>query len=151
MATTIRGALFFVQTIRWEPVFDTEEMELKNVHFSCPVSKPGAPVKAFTNRDAADDYCRRKEEEARGRHNPYLPNPNPFRFGEGLKDQTSLPEGILCDWLLDAGLSPPRARKQGGRNWQAWWKAERVRMTSEQRNKVWEALDKVRFYRVVEL
>ncbi len=139
--------LYLVQTVHWEPEFDEVEMEPCSDRFRCPDPEGGAPVKAFHNRIAADAFCQACETAARGVKNPYLRHPNPFCFGSKLTEQTSLPGGVFRDWLLDAGLTPLRK----GHDWKTWWEQEQEGMTEEQRRKVWEALDKVRFYRVVEL
>jgi hypothetical protein len=100
-------------------------------------------VQSFpTYEEAEADRCRR-DAAARGQVNP-------FRCGgPALHYQTSLDEGRLHDWLLDAGLTPPKPGRKG-RDWAGWWQKARRGMTALQREKVWEALDKVRFFEVVE-
>jgi hypothetical protein len=100
-------------------------------------------VQSFPTYEEAEADRRRREAQARERVNP-------FRCGgPALHYQTSLDEGRLHDWLLDAGLTPPRPGKKG-RDWAGWWEKSRRRMTAPQYEKVWEALDKVRFFAVVE-
>jgi hypothetical protein len=146
MAKKTGQLLYLVQTVHWESEFDAAEWAPRTDRFYCPDPDGGAPIKAFLDRITADAYCQSCETAARGPKNPYMRHPNPFCFGDKLPEQTSLPEGVFRDWLLDAGLQPPRR----GRNWKGWWDEEHEAMTDEQRRKVWEALDKVRFYRVVE-
>ena len=51
--------------------------------------------------------------------------------------------------LLDAGLSPPKW-KLNPVVLSGWWDQHAEAMTELQRDKVWEALDRVRFYEIVE-
>jgi hypothetical protein len=67
-----------------------------------------------------------------------------------LSDLTSLPEGPLRDWLLDAGLTPPKW-KLNPVVLSGWWDHHAEEMTELQCDKVWEALDRLRFYTVVDL
>jgi hypothetical protein len=102
---------------------------------------PGtARVATFHSAEEAESERHRLEAEARAAINP-------FRCGPCLRDRTSLDEGRLCDWLLDQGLTPPDAQ---GRDWVKWYDESRAAMGDLQREKVWEALDLVRFYEVVE-
>jgi hypothetical protein len=101
----------------------------------------------FPDADAAEQERKLREGEARD-------GVNPFRCGTSLADRTSLDEGRLCDWLLDHGLEPPE--KPVGRRtispeaWAAWWDEESDFWDDHQRDKVWEALDRVRFHEVVQ-
>jgi hypothetical protein len=105
---------------------------------------PGATrLQSFPTFEEAEPDRRRREAEAREQVNPFLCG------GPSLHSQTSLDEGRLHDWLLDAGMTPPRPKK-GGRDWAGWWRRGRKRLSELQREKVWGALDKVRFFEVVE-
>jgi hypothetical protein len=105
----------------------------------------GYPERAFLDHDRAAAYCRRREREARA-------GANPFRHGERVADWSSLDHDRLHDWLLDAGIDPPVAGERSRPDpWRAWWDLCQDQLTELQREKVWEALDKVRFFRVVEL
>jgi hypothetical protein len=99
-------------------------------------------VAAFDSADQAEADRRRREDNARRRLNP-------FECGRELTELTSYPEGVLVDWVQDAGLTPPAA-KRGKRDWEAWWDEVAPAAGPDQRAKVWEALDKLRFYHVVE-
>jgi hypothetical protein len=75
---------------------------------------------------------------------------NPFRCGgDALHYQTTLDEGRLCDWLLDADVTPP-APKGKKRNWAGWWEKAKGGLTDYQKERVWQALDRLRFFEVVE-
>jgi hypothetical protein len=106
------------------------------------VRLPGSErVASFDDLDAAETDCRCREEEARR-------DVNPFACGGPLCYQTSLDEGRLHDWVLDLGLEPPEPGTKAG--WRTWWDKHHKSMTDLQKAKIWEALDKVRFFRVVE-
>src|SRR5262245_60248717 len=101
---------------------------------------PGSErVAGFDDIDEAEADCRRREEEGRQ-------GVNPFACGGPLCYQSSLDEGRLRDWVIDAGLTPPPAGEKGG--WRRWWDEHQEGMTDLQKSRVWEALDKVRFFKV---
>src|SRR5438552_2276302 len=90
----------------------------------------GVPVRAFADLDRADAYCREQEQARRARCNP-------FRYGWGMDSRTSLDEGRLRDWLLDAGLTPPG--HEGEENpevvrasWCDWWHKHRDSVSPKQ-------------------
>jgi hypothetical protein len=92
--------------------------------------------------ESAEHHRRALERQAREKVNPFACG------GAALHHQTSLDEGRLHDWLLDAGVDPP----PGGdaRDWKGWWEREQTRWTEAQRDAVWSVLDRVKFYEVVE-
>jgi hypothetical protein len=109
------------------------------------VRLPGeSRVASFDEADPAEAFCRTREEEARAVVNPFA----------GLlcvpSDATSMPEGVLCDWLIDHGIDPPRPGEDGQTDWAGWWSAQFPGWTTEQKAAAWRALDRVRFFRVVE-
>ena len=63
--------------------------------------------------------------------------------------QTSFDAARLFDWCLDHGLDPPGVTDDSVA-WAAWWDTHQEGFTAAQRAAVWEVLDRVRFYRVVE-
>ena len=132
------GKVYLVQEVRWERD-DWENPEW--LYRTDP--EVGAPVKAFTDPNAAEAFRLGLERQARGGRNP-------FQHGRELSDLTSLPEGPLRDWLLDAGLTPPKW-KLNPVVLSGWWEHHAAEMTELQRDKVWEALDLLRFYTVVDL
>lgn len=103
----------------------------------------GSPVRAFTDRDRAEEFCRAQEQAMRA-------DANPFLYGDKLEDLSSLEAAPFHDWLLDAGLTP-WSKTSNFKNYRAWWFQVRREMTDLQRARVWEALDKVRFFEIVEL
>lgn len=101
-----------------------------------------SPLEAF--RDQAAATAKRDALETKRRTKE-----NPFENGKQLSDWTSFGAPQFHDWLLDAGLEPPKKKKPSGAEWREWWEAHAKKMTALQRAKVWEALDKVRYYDVV--
>src|SRR5258708_1915527 len=77
---------------------------------------PGSTrLRSFARAADAERHRKQDEEKARA-------VVNPFRCGgTALHYQTSLDEGRLCDWLLDAGIDPPPPVAQGERGWADWW------------------------------
>jgi hypothetical protein len=105
---------------------------------------PGATrLRSYKSRVAAERDCRRRETAARAAVNPFTCG------GPALHYQTSLDADRLHDWLLDAGLEPPAAQDDK-RDWAGWWRQTHDRLSEAQRERVWEALDRVRFFEVVE-
>jgi hypothetical protein len=137
MASTTGKKVYLVQKVRWERDWENPDW------FYCEDPELGAPVKAFTDPNAAEAFRRGLERQERA-------NRNPFQHGQELSELTSLPEGPLRDWLLDAGLTPPKA-KLNLAVLSGWWGHHEEEMTELQRDKVWEALDRLRFYTVVDL
>jgi hypothetical protein len=125
--------LYVVQRLNWRR------------HAHGLVRLPGRTrLQSFPDPGAAQADCRRREQEARARVNPFTCG------GPALHHQTRFDEGRLCDWLLDAGVEPPDPAPGTGRAWAAWWDQAHAKWSDLQRDKVWEALDRVRFFEVVQ-
>lgn len=139
MARFDGDTLWLVQKVWWQP---DEWCETRHGRWLCADLGFGEPVVAFTIRDAAEVEAARLEAEARTKMNP-------FAHGKGIEDRTSMPETVFCDWLEDAGIQPPGIDQDS--DWADWWQANAAGWTPHQRDKVWEALDLVRFFSVVEL
>lgn len=99
-------------------------------------------VASFDTADAAHAELWRRELAARGKINP-------FACGPPVHSQTTLPEPIFRDWLLDRGVTPPKPGATR-RQWETWWKAAQKKWSADTRLAVWDGLDRVRFYEVVE-
>jgi hypothetical protein len=122
---------YTVRRMNWRKVVD------------CWVRLPGTTrLTCHADPDSAEHQRSRLEAEARSAINPFL-------CGRTLCERTSLDAGRLNDWVLDLGLTPPRATKTKPPNWANWWKRRKSKMTEYQREKMWEALDRLRFYDVV--
>ena len=121
MAT--RKKVYLVQQVRWERDWErAEECYLR------PNPEGGSPVKAFTDPNAAEAFRVVLERQARAGRNP-------FQHGHELSDLTSLPEGPLRDWLLDAGLTPPQGELSVA-VLSVWWDRHSEEMTELQRDRV---------------
>lgn len=110
---------------------------------TCFVRAPGDHrVGWFDTRDAADADAWRRELAVRGRVNP-------FACGPAFHYLSTLPEPIYLDWLRDADVIPPEPAADGKRPWLAWWDATRPTLSDAQEFRVWEGLNRVRFFDVI--
>ncbi len=101
--------------------------------------RPGSVVQSlFDDPDRAAIDASRWEQLARSAFNPFGCN------GPNLFDQSSLDPPRFNDWLLDHNIEPP-GLGLASKAWAKWW-AESELSGAEQ-SAVWEALDRVRFYR----
>jgi hypothetical protein len=98
---------------------------------------------SFSDRAEAEMTAREREWELRRRINPFRCG-GPF-----LHYQTSLDAARLHDWFLDAGLESPGVVPES-EAWAELWDREHRTMSDSQRAAAWEALDRVRFFRVTE-
>ena len=129
----------------------------------------GFPLKVFADRAAAAAHCRELERAARAKCGC------PFSFGRdgvpslpSLDDYTTTPTGAFLDWLEDQGLEPPagqRAAWEASRQrpasgdfqkdswdaWVRWWVDNAGQWDADLRERVWDKLDRVRFFEVVEV
>ncbi len=102
-------------------------------------------IASFETAEEAESARREREAAARAAVNPFAGTLTPPA------DQSSMPEGVLCDWLQDQGIEPPAPhRTTHRRDWVKWWDVGQKHWTEEQRATVWQALDKVQFFRVVQ-
>jgi hypothetical protein len=142
MALKLPDTLYLVQCVRWE---QRDYSDADSPLYVCPDAEQGAPERAFAERDRADEYCAELEREKRS-------EVNPFDYCVSIDELMDFDADRWHDWILDAGLEPPRSKKQLVRgHWRDWWDEAFPKMTELQRAKVWQALAKLRFYRVVEL
>lgn len=104
--------------------------------------EPGTPVKTFLVREKAEVYRREKECSARKKGEVT----NPFSL-QGLDwgDWASLPQGEFDQRMQQLGVTPL------GRNdpW-GWWDDVVGDLTDEQRNAIWDLLDQISLFEVVE-
>jgi hypothetical protein len=108
------------------------------------LSLPGAdPVRSFHDRPTAEAAAREMEWDLRRRVNPFLCGAAALHY------QTSFDAARLYDWCLDHGLDPPGVTADSAM-WAAWWDTHQEGFTPAQRAAVWEVLDRIRFFRVVE-
>jgi hypothetical protein len=101
-------------------------------------------VATFATAEEARAEWQQLEDGARALVNPFAGEPAPF-------EQSNMPEPILCDWLRDRDIDPPDPdAKTGRRDWAKWWETASGSWSAERRTGTWEALDRVRFFEVVE-
>jgi hypothetical protein len=104
----------------------------------------GIPVRALTDYAQAEAF-RREQEFARRSQT------NPFRYGHDMNCRTSLDDGRLRDWLLDAGLTPPVPEGEEDPElvclaWTIWWDAQRLRLGDQARLTIAKELAEVLKY-----
>src|SRR4051794_16872978 len=103
------GTHFVVERLNWRPTWGRFG---KGTY----IRHPGATrIASFASAAEAEAFLREQEDRARA-------VVNPFAGALAPADVTSMPEAVLCDWLLDHGTEPPRpAGKKKVRPWAAWW------------------------------
>src|SRR5262249_17780320 len=129
----------------------------------------GFPEKVFADRAAADAHCWELERAAREEHG------RPFPFGRdgvpslpSLDDYTTTPTGVFLDWLEAQGLDLPAGQRDAWEAyqqrsptgefdedsyaaWVGWWVDNAGQWDADLRERVWDKLDRVRFFEVVEV
>ncbi len=98
-------------------------------------------VTAFSTRSKAEAYQREKELEARL-------DKNPFEWGSFWS--TSRTEEEFVRFVKELGLAAPE-HEHGCYQWMNWWDDANGGMTAEQKTRIWDAMDLVHFFEVVEL
>ncbi len=116
------------------------EGEWRLVTYQREPDEGGLPVRAFRDYARAEAFRREQEESRRS-------GTNPFRYGWNMVARTSLDEGRLRDWLLDAGLTPPGREgelkpKKVRAAWRAWWKKLSSRLKEKEQLAIAQALSK---------
>jgi hypothetical protein len=102
----------------------------------------GSPVQTFLSRDKAEAYRREKECTARKRGELT----NPFWFqGLDWDDWSSLSQAAFDRRVSELGVEP-----LGRRPPYDWWDKIEGDLTDEQRNVIWDLLDRVQLFEVVE-
>jgi hypothetical protein len=110
------------------------------------------PVRAFRTREGAEAHRRALEADREG-----MEQLNPFEFGQSLAAVTSLTSRELARRLTALGLEPPDIEPDeddGGEEWLGWfewWQDAGEQLTAEQNAQVWNLLDRIRFYEVLEV
>lgn len=127
------GKRFVVKRLNWTELYDGRRTR-----------RPGeVALASFATFEEADADRAAREGDLRTRVNP-------FACGVAAHYWTHLDEPRLRDWLMDHGIDPPAAKKDGATDWAAWWKRHQKALGADKRAAVWEALDKVRFFAVRE-
>jgi hypothetical protein len=156
MASRKRPKTYVVQRVEW-----------RYVDRSLPLERAegaGAPVKVFADRKEAEAYCRKVQRKERRAVNP-------FAYGSsfpGLDDFTSMPTDEFIASLEHSGIRPPTGQLQQWQQWQTgpaigefdqesydswwgWWRDSAASWDRKLLDRVWDRLDKVRLFEVVEV
>jgi hypothetical protein len=127
------GTRFVVKRFNWHERYDGKRQR-----------QPGeVAVASFATFEEAEAERAKRETEFR----KWV---NPFECGAAVHYWTHLDEPRLRDWLMDHGITPPDAKKDGATDWAGWWKKNQKKLGAEKCAAVWEVLDKVRFFAVNE-
>jgi hypothetical protein len=116
--------------------------------------RPGRPVKAFIDRGLADAYCQQLNLQKRAT--------NPFRYvpeatsGSYLDQYATMGGAAFLALLRGEGLTPPVPGPSGdyddeARVWADWWEEHRKGWDDRLVERLWNALDRLYFYEVVEV
>jgi hypothetical protein len=119
--------------------------------------RPGKPVKAFGDRDRASAFCRDLNRQKRG-VNPFRYRPEPTH-GSYLDQYATRGEDALLALVRSEGLTPPVRDADPskdyhglyGEPWVIWWEEHWEGWDDRLGERLWDALDRVRFYEVVEV
>lgn len=109
----------------------------------------GRPLVVCADKDAAGARAEELEREARQTLNPFLfVGPNEYT----LRSVTSLTAKQFTARLkkLFPESPPPGKNEDEEYDWYGWWAGLADRLSEEQRAAVWELLDRLKFYGVME-
>jgi hypothetical protein len=114
--------------------------------------RPGNPVKAFLDRDRAVAACRDLNRQRQAKTNPFEYRPEETG-GTYLAQYTTKGEGAFLTLVRSEGLIPPVRDPDPYKElfpepWVAWWAELKDR---QQADRLWDAIDRVRFYEVIEV
>jgi hypothetical protein len=118
---------------------------------------PGRPVRAFVEQGSAAAYCRDLNHQKRG-VNPFRYSPEPTS-GSYLDQYTTMGEDAFLALVRSEGLIPPVRDPDPskdyhglyGEPWVIWWDKHSEKWDDRLVERLWDALDRVRFYEVVEV
>jgi len=117
--------------------------------FAATENPTAVPLRAFGKRKDAEVHRAELERDARR-------EASPFRYGFEVAHVTSLDESTLRQRITRLGLEPPE-QPAGERlpcdtltPWREWWNHTAGGLTDGQREAIWDLLDRLSFYQVVE-
>src|SRR5260370_36184517 len=111
----------------------------------CVPAEDGRFVRAYTERRLAEE-CRAALDRAAH----LRPDINPFEFDWEMGLCSRFTPSILYDWLLDAGVTPPEDALEWMQTWRDWWRLVQADLTELQGERLWQGLDKVHCFEIVE-
>jgi hypothetical protein len=131
--------VYLVQRKGWS--FDDYQQEFDHD----PDAGGGVPVRAFASRARAEACARNLERAARKEVSPFV-------FGDlGYLSSLSLEE--FCDFLRTLKVRPPpieSLERHPFARWREWWDEHAGGLSEGKRDAIWDMLDRLRFYEVVE-
>ncbi len=121
--------------------------------------RPGTPVKVFANRERADVFCRDLNRQKQSKENPFRYQPEEPAGGSYLDFYTTRGEDAFLALVRSEGLTPPTRDRDPYKDydgldsepWVKWWQAHRPGWDDRLVARLWDAIDRVRFYEVVEV
>jgi hypothetical protein len=142
------GALYVIQELNWR--FRARGVPLVNDE-----GRPGRPVKAFAERRRADTHCRQLNLQKRGNPFSYMPDATDGSFFD---QYTTMGEAAFLAFLRAEGLTPPANSLRPSTDyddlaavWADWWEKHYKEWDDRLVERLWNALDRVYFYEVVEV
>jgi hypothetical protein len=151
VARAIPQKVFVVQELNWR-------FPARGDPYIQDEGRPGKPIKVFVDRDRAWAFCRDLNRQKRAGQNPFWYQPEPTD-GSYLDQYASKGDDALLAFVRSEGLTPPIRDPDPskgyhglyGEPWVIWWDKHREGWDDRLVERLWEALDRVRFYEVVEL
>jgi hypothetical protein len=147
MSSSTSRPIYLVQQLRYRSTS-------RGYHYLQDEGRPGNIVKAFADRSQAEAHCRELNFQKRS-ENPFCYLPFSFDSYPFLDRYTSMGHAAFLAFIESEGLTPPtrdysKHYDMYEEPWVDWWEAQKP--WGEQRlERMWAALDKVRFYEVVEV
>lgn len=114
--------------------------------------RPGKPVRAFAERGRAAAHCRQLNLRRRATENPFRYMPE--ATGGSFFDQYTTRGAAAFPALVRAeGLTPPAhaGEDELASVWADWWDEHRQEWDDRLVGRLWDALDRLSFYEVVEV
>jgi hypothetical protein len=142
------GSIYVIQELSWR--FRDNR---------CPLlqdeGRQGKPVKAFVERSRAVTYCQHLNLQKRATANPFRYSPA-ATSGTCLDQYTTMDEQAFLGLVRAAGLTPPVYSRPADEydiawSWGDWWEEHRKDWDERLVERLWNALDRLSFYEVVEV
>ena len=149
MARSTPRTLYVIQEFSWRFRARGETLVLDE-------GRPGRPVKAFVERSRADAHCRELNLQKRATTNPFWYMPEPTS-GACLDQYTTMGDAAFLALLRAEGLTPPVLPSPStdydrqARAWAEWWDEHRKEWDDRLVERLWNALDRVYSFEVVEV
>ena len=139
--------VYVVQAINWE-------FRSRGDPFVVAEGQPGFPEKVFLDHDRASAHCRDLNRQSQAKENPFAYRPE-GTYGSYLDQYCTMGETAFLDFLRSEGLPPPirkaNPNEYEGNPWLEWWSEHRPGWDEQLVERMWKAIDHVRFYRVMEV